>query len=273
MDPLKLMCVFAHPDDESLGVGGTLAKYGSEDVETYLLTATRGERGWTGAAEDYPGPEALGKIREAELRAAASALGVREVALLDYMDGDIDKADPQTIIARIVAHLRRVRPQVVITFDPNGSYGHPDHIAICQFTTAAVVAAADPAYPREHGLPAHRVSKLYYLVDTVELWDLYQAHFGDLAMQVDGTERRMIYWPDWAITTRIDASAYWRQAWGAVSSHRSQLPNYDHLSRLPEEIHKQMWGAQTFYRAYSLVNGGREVESDLFEGLREHEQE
>jgi LmbE family N-acetylglucosaminyl deacetylase len=95
---LKLMCVLAHPDDESLGNGGTLAKYAAEGVETYLVTATRGERGWTGSERDDPGLEALGKIREVELFAAASVLGIRRVDFLDYIDGDLDKDlwDPQT---------------------------------------------------------------------------------------------------------------------------------------------------------------------------------
>jgi LmbE family N-acetylglucosaminyl deacetylase len=95
---LKLMCVLAHPDDESLGNGGTLAKYAAEGVEPYLVTATRGERGWTGSERDDPGLEALGKIREVELFAAASVLGIRRVDFLDYIDGDLDKDlwDPQT---------------------------------------------------------------------------------------------------------------------------------------------------------------------------------
>ena len=143
---LRLMCVLAHPDDESLGMGGTLAKYAAEGIETYLVTATRGERGWFGDEKEYPGLEALGKIREAELLNAARELGIREVKFLDYTDGDLDQANPAEATAKIVSHLRHVRPQVVITFDPNGAYGHPDHIAICQFTTAAVLAAADPNY-------------------------------------------------------------------------------------------------------------------------------
>src|SRR5262245_41918465 len=109
--PLRLLAVLAHPDDESLGVGGTLAKYASEGVETFLVTATRGEGGrYRGHARDdgrHPGPEALGKIRESELRAAASALGVRELSLLDYRDQEVDRANPREAVARIVAHIRR----------------------------------------------------------------------------------------------------------------------------------------------------------------------
>src|SRR2546426_2529804 len=104
---LKLLCVLAHPDDESLGTGGILAKYAAEGVETYLVTATRGERGWFGDERDNPGLEALGKIREAELLAAASVLGIHRVEFLDYLDGDLDQAHPAEVIAHIVEHLRR----------------------------------------------------------------------------------------------------------------------------------------------------------------------
>src|SRR5687767_7807349 len=141
--PLKLMCVLAHPDDESLATGGILAKYAALGVQTYLVMATRGERGWFGPADENPGPQALGRLREAELRAATRLLGLRQVVFLDYLDGDLDQANHAGAIAKIVAQLRDIRPDVVVTFDANGMYGHPDHIAISQMTTTAVMAAAD----------------------------------------------------------------------------------------------------------------------------------
>jgi len=267
-DSLRLLCVLAHPDDESLGTGGILAKYSAEGVETYLVTATRGERGWFGREADYPGPEALGHIRKAELHAAAQVLGLRSVALMDYRDGELDQADPGQAIARIVAHLRQARPQVVVTFDPSGAYGHPDHIAISQFTTAAIVAAANPAYTAGQAWPAHQVSKLYYMVTTEDHLAAYQAAFGELVMRVNGHERRAYGWKDWAVTSWIDTAAYWEQVWQAISCHCSQLPGYQKLQDLPEAYHKNLWGRQAYYRAFSLVNGGRQVERDLFEGLR-----
>src|SRR6266567_3706087 len=186
---LKLMCVLAHPDDESLGNGGILAKYAAEGVETYLVTATRGERGWFGREEEYPGLEALGKIREAELAAAARVLGIRHVDFLDYVDGDLDQAPPAEAVAKIVGHLRCVKPDVVVTFGPDGSYGHPDHIAICQFTTAAIVEAASPDAPYHRNLPPHHVSKLYYMVTSEKLLQAYESVFGEVVMQIDGVER------------------------------------------------------------------------------------
>ena len=90
---LKLMCILAHPDDESLGTGGILVKYATEGIQTYLVTATRGERGWFRPKEDNPGLEELGRIREGELNAAARTLGLQEVSFLDYIDGEFDQAD------------------------------------------------------------------------------------------------------------------------------------------------------------------------------------
>jgi LmbE family N-acetylglucosaminyl deacetylase len=266
--PLRLMCVLAHPDDESLGTGGTLARYAAEGIETYVVTATRGERGYRGDPEDDPGLDAFGRIREAELCAAAKVLGVREVSFLDYVDGELDRADASEAIAKIVAHIRRIQPQVVITFAPDGAYGHPDHIAICQFTTAALVVAADPEFASTELAP-HRVSKFYYKVWTGEEMAAYQSVFGDLVMNIDGVERRTVAWQDWAVTTRINTEAYWQTVKQAVAQHRSQMPVYRMLlDELPEEHHRGLWGVQGYYRAYSLVNGGRQLERDLFEGLR-----
>jgi len=265
---LKLMCILAHPDDESLGNGGILAKYAAEGVETYLVTATRGERGWFGDERDYPGLEALGKIREVELLAAASVLGIHRVDFLDYIDGDLDQARPAEVIANIVGHIRRVKPDVVVTFGHDGAYGHPDHIAICQFTTAAIVEAANAMSSYQSPQAPHAVSKLYYMAPTYQLGVAYQAVFGDVVMHVDGDERRGMGWPDWSITTRIDTKDYSQTVWEAILCHQSQLVAYRQLEHVSKEHQKDLWHSQTYYRAFSLVNGGRKVEGDLFEGLR-----
>lgn len=261
-DPLRLMCILAHPDDETLGCGGTLAAYAAEGIETYVLTATRGEHGWFGDPDANPGTQALGLLREAELRAATAALGVTELTLLDYIDGELDAAPPAEVIGRIAEQIRRVRPQVVVTFGHDGIYGHPDHIAISQLTTAAVVAAGS-------GPNAHVVQKLYQRIASREFLETYEAAFGELVMTIDACERRGPPWPEWAITTRLDARPYWRRVWDAVRCHTTQLPLYARLAALPEEHHERMWGTQEFYRAFSLVNGGRAAEHDLFDGLRE----
>ena len=272
----RLMAVLAHPDDESLGVGGTLAAYASQGVDVFLVTATRGDagrfRGHRVGEPEHPGPEALARIREAELRSAAEALGVREVALLGYSDQRLDCAPPRDAIARIAGQLRRHRPDVVVTFGPDGAYGHPDHVAISQLTTAAVMAAADSGFVSDGesaGASPHSVPKLYYMAWPQSMWSAYQSAIHTLSSTVDGVERRAIPWPDWAITTTIDTSDVWPTVWRAVSCHVSQLAAYEPLRRLPPEHHRALWGRQSFYRAFSLVNGGRARETDLFEGLDE----
>jgi LmbE family N-acetylglucosaminyl deacetylase len=264
-----MMAILAHPDDESLGNGAALARYSAEGVEITLVTATRGQRGCLGDPVENPGLEALGRIREAELQAAGAVLDLREVVVLDYVDGELDQADPEQIICDLVAHFRRVQPQVILTWGPDGGYGHPDHIAIGQFATAAVMRAADPRYGHTCTTRRpHAVSKLYYMALSAEHAAAYIRAFGDVAMDVDGVQRRLVIAPDWLITTRIDAGEEWRRGWQAVTSHRSQLPNYAHLADLPPDQQRQLWGHNTYCRAFSTVNGGRTAETDLFEGLR-----
>jgi LmbE family N-acetylglucosaminyl deacetylase len=255
---LRLMCVLAHPDDESLGTGGVLARYSSEGVATHVVTATRGERGRFDDKGTKPGFDIVGRTREAELRAAARALGVSDVSLLDYMDGALDSVSPAEAAEKIAGHIRRVRPQVVVTFDPFGAYGHPDHIAISQFTAAAILRAAD----------AHQVSKFYYFVNGERKWAAYQAAFKTLTSNVDGTVRAAIAWPDWSITTKVDARPMWQTVWRAVQCHTTQMSIYKNIGTLTEEDQKVIWGVGGFYRVFSLVNGGRATETDLFEGIR-----
>jgi LmbE family N-acetylglucosaminyl deacetylase len=268
-ETLKLMCILAHPDDESMGTGGILAKYAAEGVDTYLLCATRGERGWDIHAEDFPGLQALGKMREAELLRAARVLGLKDVAFLDYIDGELDQVDPAQAIARIAYHVRKIRPQVVVTFPPDGAYGHPDHIAISQFTAAALVSAADCNNNHTNGYPPHRVPKLYYIVDSKQVRDIFARFFGELAMDVDGVKRLHVAWEDWAITTQVDATSHWQTAWQAVKCHETQVKELvEVLDNQPDTLHQDIWGRQNLYRVYSLVNAGRKLETDLFEGLR-----
>lgn len=269
MDNLKLLAVFAHPDDESMGMGATLAKYSAEGVETHLVCASRGERGWFGPEEQNPGLERLGKIRTAELEAAIRELGMTSLSFLDYIDGDVDQADHAEATERIVTHIRRIQPHVVVTFPHDGIYGHPDHIAIGQFTNAAVVCAADERYKDPDNLPPHRVLKLYYMVDDENFVNLVAPFMDDLTFRVDDQIRAENPWKDWMITTRISMAEYAPVAWRAIRCHKSQLPSLGKLAELHEDAASAVLAMQgTFFRAYSLVNGGRKVETDLFEGLR-----
>jgi LmbE family N-acetylglucosaminyl deacetylase len=274
--PFRLLAVLAHPDDESLGFGGTLAKYAAEGVETFLVTATRGEkgryRGQPPGHASHPGSAALAAIREDELRRAVKVLGIRDLTLLGYPDQGLDAVDHQEAVGRIAREIRRLQPHVVITFAPDGSYGHPDHIAISQLTAAATIAAATGARPAAAGevdtMPPHAVSKLYYIAWPASTWAAYQDAFRKMVSIVDGVERQAVPWPDWELTTAIDTRESWTVVWDAVSCHESQIAGYERLKHLSPEHHEGLWGSQSFYRVFSTVNGGRRRESDLFEGLR-----
>lgn len=268
MTQLKLLAVFAHPDDEAMGMGGTLAKYAAEGVETHLVCASRGEVGWFGPEEQNPGPERLGQFREAELRNAVKELGMTSLSFLDYIDGQVAQADPADAIEKIVTHIRRIQPQVVVTFPHDGNTGHPDHIAIGQFTNAAIVCAADPSYKDPENLSAHRVSKLYYVVDSEEFVNII-APFVDITLQVGDEVRGESPWKEWMITTRIDMAEHCHAALRAIRCHQSQLASLDALTEMPDDAVVALLAMQgTFFRAFSLVNGGRKLETDLFEGIK-----
>ena len=256
---LRLLCVLAHPDDESLGTGGTLAKYAAEGIDTFVVTATRGERGRFGDGVESPGPEIVGREREAELRAAGRVLGVREITVLGYPDGDLQRVNRREIVQAVAGHIARIRPHVVITFDPDGAYGHPDHIAISQITCAAIVAAA---------ASGHVVSKLYFIAWSEAPWRAYEAALRKLVFRVDGEERQALPWRDWAITTRLDTTAVWERVWRAVSEHRTQMAIYRKFGELAAEQQRALWGTQEFYRVFSMVDVGTGMEGELLVWLR-----
>jgi len=131
-EPNRMLVILAHPDDESFGAGGTLAKYAHQGVQVILLCATRGEAGISGAR-----PEEAGAIREQELRQAATHLGI-EVYFLGYQDGELSNADPPKLLEHIAGWIDTVQPQAILTFGPDGVSGHPDHVTLSNIVTQAV---------------------------------------------------------------------------------------------------------------------------------------
>ena len=172
MKSQTLLVVLAHPDDETFGLGGTLALYAKQGVKVHLICATRGEVG-TVAPEFMEGYSNIADLRVDELLCAAERLGLEKVHLLDYRDsgmvGTEDNDHPKAlaqapqdkVVAALVGHIRRLRPEVVVTFDPVGGYGHPDHIAIHNATVKAYESAADPHQFPDEGSP-FEPQKLYF---------------------------------------------------------------------------------------------------------------
>lgn len=167
-----ILVVLAHPDDESFGMGGTLAYYATRGVDVHLLCATKGEAG-TVDPEYLEKYDSIAELREAELACAAQALGLKSVHYLGFRDsgmaGSADNRHPDSLVtasteavtARIVAHIRRLRPEIVITFDHVGGYHHPDHIATHNATVRAFHAAGDATHFPDAGAP-YQPAKLYF---------------------------------------------------------------------------------------------------------------
>jgi N-acetyl-1-D-myo-inositol-2-amino-2-deoxy-alpha-D-glucopyranoside deacetylase len=273
----SLLAVYAHPDDEAFGTGGTLARYASEGVATTLVCATRGEVGeiaeGTGAT-----PQTLGEVRENELRCAAETMGVREVIFLGYRDsgmaGTPENQHPQAfinapadeVVRQLVGVIRRVRPEVVVTFEPNGGYGHPDHIAIHQHTVAAFHAAADPAQYPELGA-SWQAARLYYtaiprsffrrMVDEMQALGMDTGEFSWL--EEDGGRG----WPDENITAVVDVSDTVEAKWSALNCHRTQFGPGNLFRRLPDKTVKEMMSQEAFSQAWPARSDGS-VATSLF---------
>lgn len=273
----SLLAVFAHPDDEAFGTGGTLSRYAARGVRVYLVCATRGEVGEI-SDPSLATPETLGQVREGELRCAAETMGVSEVIFLDYRDSGMAgtpenlhpraliNASAEEVISRLVGIIRRLRPQIVITFEPNGGYGHPDHIAIHKHTVAAFHAAADPAqYP---GLgPAWQATRLFYTAIPRSFFIQMRQQLvalGEDTADFDRFER--FGWPDEQVTTVIDVSDTVAAKWEALNCHRTQFGPGNLFRRLPEAQVKQLMSLEHFAQAWPEPPPAYDL-PDLFTGL------
>lgn len=252
-----MLAVFAHPDDESFGPGGTLARYSREGIWIGLVCATRGEAGKTG---DPPAcaPEELGPTRERELRAACKVLGISDLVVLGYPDGGLDRVDPGEATGRIAREIRRVRPQVVLTYGPEGVSGHRDHIAVGRLATAAFHAAGDPTRWPEHrleGLEPWAALKLYYLAIPAPV-------FRALGRPLPA------WWTGDEVTTVIETEAYVDVKRAALACHRSQNMSVRRYLDLGREGVRRLAGKEYFHLAWTVVGRSAGKEDDLFRGLR-----
>lgn len=276
----RLLAVFAHPDDEAFGTGGTLARYAAAGIDIALVCATRGEVGEI-ADESLATPDTLGQVREKELACAADTLGVRDVVFLGYRDsgmagttdnGNSDafvNAPAEEVVSRLVGIIRQWRPQVVVTFEPNGGYGHPDHIAAHRHTLAAFHAAADPSYNPVQG-EAWQASRLFYTAIPrsffVEMRDRLVAAGVDTS-EFDRFEGDGIGWPDDQVNVMVDVAEEIEAKWAALNCHRTQFGPNNLFRRLSDEEIKQMLGREYFALAWPDPDPGLQL-AGLFAGLR-----
>jgi LmbE family N-acetylglucosaminyl deacetylase len=278
----RLLAVLAHPDDESFGMGGTLAFYSWCGAATYLVCTT------DGAVGDVA-PELLARYgsveatREAELRCAAEKLGLTGLELYGYRDsgmpGAPDNEHPRSLVsasfeelvARITHSIRAVRPHVVVTFDPVGGYGHPDHITTHLATVEAFQAAGDASrFPG--ALPPYRPQKLYYqvfprfvlrlFVRLMPLWGKDPTRFGrnqDVDLTIFVNE-------EFPIHTRIDFRPVEPRRAAAVACHASQISSPTLTQSIVGTLLRFFSGGETFMRAHPPV-ARRRRERDLFSGV------
>lgn len=205
----KVLAVFAHPDDESFGPGGTLGLWAEQGAEIHLICATHGEAG-QGAG--------LGKVRSGELAAAAKILGIKKVDFLDFKDGGIGNQDLVKLEKIITAKIKMFRPEIILTFDLNGVSGHLDHIAVTSATTQAF---------RKTKI----AKKLYYFCIPKVVSDMVGDYF--------------IYFPEGKrsneVDEKIDVSSVWGKRILAMDQHLSQKKDIDEIKKELELGNKEEW--------------------------------
>ncbi len=279
------MLVHAHPDDECLSTGGAIARYAAEGVHVCLITCTNGELGEIAELPELGPPESLrarlAEIRVAELHAACEALGPVDLRLLGYrdsgMEGTPGNADPaafvqqpfEEVVGRITAILREVRPQVLVTYNEYGFYGHPDHIRAHDAAMAAVAAAADPAY--DPGSDPHEVAKIYHTAIPKERLRRARELFSQGPLGDDDRfseeEIERIGTDDHLVTTDLDVRAYVPGKIAAIEAHRTQLGTTVAFLSVPDELRSEVFGHEQFVLVHSIVGSGDGIERDLFERL------
>jgi N-acetyl-1-D-myo-inositol-2-amino-2-deoxy-alpha-D-glucopyranoside deacetylase len=283
-DTPGLMAVHAHPDDEAILTGGVLARAAAGRWRAAVVTCTGGERGEVVGAGFDPaaiGPR-LGSVRAEELARSLDILGVGPPRLLGYRDsgmaGDAGNADPAAFwradldeaVGRMVGHIRAFRPAVLVTYDPYGGYGHPDHVQTHRVALVAVEAAASPALYPDAG-PPWRTAKVYYATMPKSAILAVNRLLAERGLPspfrpADRTENVLEGAFDHEITSVVDVRPYLAQKRRALQAHATQLGPESFFLNLPDDLAERTFGTEWFVRLRSDV-AAPAVEDDLFAGL------
>lgn len=269
-----LLAIYAHPDDETFGIGGTMALCARRGVPVTMLCATRGEVG-----EISPGtgatPDTLGHYREAELRDAMELLGVHDVRFMGFRDSGmlgtpennderaLMKAHPDAVIHMMVRAIRELRPEVVATWDASGGYGHPDHVAVHHHATAAFHAAADPARFPTAGEP-WQAKRLFYTAIPMKEFERIMIEMRDAGADVPNVAEdaeAMAALPRVDPNCTIDVSTVVELKEQAMLLHRTQISDMDPFMRLPADLRHRFFGMEYFYQAYPELPAGTMLDS------------
>jgi LmbE family N-acetylglucosaminyl deacetylase len=274
-ETLTLMAVHAHPDDEASSTGGVLARYSAEGVRTVVVTCTNGEFG-DAPGQLKPGDEGhdeeeVARLRLSELRESCKILGVTHLELLGYHDSGMPEWDyrnrpdafcnvPRELVAaRITALIERYRPQIVISYDPEGAYQHPDHVHAARSAAAAVSSS---------GLPA----KFYETAMRRSDWEKVMTALREAGVdigeppEITPEQEEQIAQEERRITTTVDIRDVLSVKRDALMAHASQIAE-SWFSKIPPEIAESVFGFESFIRVIDK-SGAPVPEGDLFAGLR-----
>jgi LmbE family N-acetylglucosaminyl deacetylase len=282
-----LMGVFAHPDDETFGPGATLARYAAEGANVHVIIATDGIAGSVEAAHKLAEHEQLAQVRSTELSNAAVALGVTTIWSLPYRDsgmrGTPPNEHPQALIQQpidrlvdnLLEYIERLQPQVLLTHDPWGGYGHPDHIRCCESVTAAFHVARDrwqKGNGNGHSSGYRGPQKLYYTASdkrltrlSIKMMYLFGQDPTAMGRNKDINWVEISKW-ETPITTRIDSTPYFQVRLAASRAHASQFSGGGGRTRMiPKFIRRSLSGFDGFTRVFP--EAGPDLEHDLFAGV------
>lgn len=279
-----ILALFAHPDDESFGPGGTLARYAAEGANVHVIIATDGIAGSVEDESYRQNHDTLAQVRSAELSNAAVELGVSTIWSLPYRDsgmrGSADNEHPDALIqqpierltAEVQEYMVRMQPQVVLTHDPFGGYGHPDHVRCCQAATAAFHTLRQNAASRDTiAATSYQPQKLYYtafdkrmLKIMVRIMPLMGQNPAAIGRNKDINLVEISQW-ETPVHAQIDVSGYVERKNAASRAHASQYGGGPGFMRiLPPFLRRRFLSTESFTRAFPTPNG---LEYDLFEGI------
>jgi LmbE family N-acetylglucosaminyl deacetylase len=273
-DTLTLMAVHAHPDDEASSTGGVLAYYADQGIRTIVVTCTNGEfgdaPGQVKPGDDGHDEQTVAQLRLAELRQSCKILGVSQLEVLGYHDSGMpdweykDRPDAfcniplAEVSDRIVALIEQYQPQIVISYDPDGMYQHPDHVHAAR---AAAEATAKSGTPAKFYQTAMRPSSWR------KVWEaLREAGIEMPDREITEEEQRQMAEAEERITTSVDIRPVLERKREALMAHASQIQD-SWFSKIPPEIAADAFGFETFVRVTDTT-GAPVPETDLFAGLR-----
>ena len=283
MPGFRLLACFAHPDDEAIPVGGALAAHAARGVTVWLVTATLGEEGEI-RQPGLASPETLGEVRRTELARAAKTLGIAKPVVLDYRDSGMAgwtsnqhvnayiNVPDQDVVERLVEQIRAFRPQVLLTFEPGGLYGHPDHIAISRHATEAFRLAGDASqfsHQLTGSLVPHSPQRLYYSARPVGFRMKWALQLREAGLEVDlpSPERAAEGTPVEEIHLEMDVSPHLDTKIACIKCHQTQMAPDWPYDRVPRQVAASILGREYYIRAWPAVQPGEQVSPDFFDGL------